>query len=125
MRWRPGGTPRVLPLLFDQHVRTQVQDGLRHRRPDLDLLRVQDIGLDQAPDSFLLERAAAMSRVVVSNDKKTLAGDACARIAQGLPMPGVIILLPRCTDAQAIDALEVYAAIGNAGDLEGRVVYVP
>ncbi len=40
-------------------------------------------------------------------------------------MPGVIILLPRCTDKQAIDALEVYAVGGDPGDLEGRVVYVP
>lgn len=115
----------MLPLLFDQHVRAQVQAGLRLRRTDLDLARVQDLGLDQAPDSVLLERAAALGRIVVSADKKTLAVEACARIAQGLPMPGVIILLPRCTDKQAIDALEVYAVGGDPGDLEGRVVYVP
>jgi predicted nuclease of predicted toxin-antitoxin system len=115
----------VLSLLFDQHVRAQVQKGLRLRRPGLDLVRVQDVGLDQAPDPLILERAAALGRVVISNDRRTLAVDALARVAQGLPMPRAIVLLPRCTDAQAIDALEVYAVAGNPGDLEGRVVYVP
>jgi predicted nuclease of predicted toxin-antitoxin system len=111
----------VLSLLFDP----QVQQGLRRRQAALDPLRVQDVGLDRAADRVILERGAAMGRVVVSADKKTLVEEAIARIAHGLPMPGVVVLLPRCTDAQAIDDLEVYAMAGNPGDLEGRMVYVP
>jgi predicted nuclease of predicted toxin-antitoxin system len=115
----------VLPLLFDQHLRQQIQDGLRLRCPNLDMVRVQDIGLDQATDSVILEKAATFGRIVISSDKKTLAVDAAVRIAQGLPMPGVIILLPRCTDAHAIDELAVYAVCGNPGDLEGQIQYIP
>jgi hypothetical protein len=40
-------------------------------------------------------------------------------------MPGVLVLLPRCTDAQAISQLETYTMCGNPGDLEGQINYIP
>jgi hypothetical protein len=74
----------MLPLLFDEHVPVQIVAGLQQRQPGLDLARVQDVGLGQTPDPVVLEKAAALGRVVVSCDKKTLAVDAWDRVAQGL-----------------------------------------
>jgi predicted nuclease of predicted toxin-antitoxin system len=70
----------MLSILFDAHVRSQVQDGLRLRQPALVMDRVQDIGLAEASDALILERAAEMGRVVVSADKKTLVPEAIKRI---------------------------------------------
>ncbi len=58
--------------------------------PDLDLVRARDIGMAQTPDSDILEWAANSGRIVLTHDIKTMVSEAWARVAAGLPMPGVL-----------------------------------
>ncbi len=115
----------MLPLLIDENIDDNIIDGLRRRQPSLDIVRVQDVGLRQTPDPLFLEWAAQAGRVVVSNDKKTLSRDAWDRVAQGLPMPGVALLLPRLTIGQAIDELELLATASEPVDVKDQVVFLP
>jgi predicted nuclease of predicted toxin-antitoxin system len=115
----------MLPLLTDEDVHGNIVAGLRRRQPLLDIVRVQDVGLRQLPDTVILEWAARTGRVVVSVDKKTLAVDAWDRVAHGLPMPGVIILRIILSIGRAIDELEVAAIAGTADDLRNQVIYLP
>ncbi len=115
----------MLRLLIDEDVHGDIVDGLRRRQPNLDLLRVQDVGLRNTPDPIILEWAAQQGRVVVSVDKKTLAVDAWSRVINGLPMPGVAILRILLTIGQAINELELIALIGNPDDFRDQVIYLP
>ena len=115
----------MLRLLTDEDVHGAIVDGLRLRQPAVDLVRVQEVGLRQTPDTAILEWAAQEGRVVVSVDKKTLAVDAWDRVARGLAMPGVAVLRTILTIGQAIDELELIALAGNSDDLRDQVVYLP
>jgi predicted nuclease of predicted toxin-antitoxin system len=115
----------MLRLLTDEDVHGDITSGLVRRQPTLDVLRVQDVGLRQAPDTAILEWAAQHGRVVVSVDKKTLTVAAWDRVAAGEPMPGVIILRTVLSIGQAIRELEVVALAGNADDLLSQVIYLP
>src|SRR5271166_6092645 len=99
----------MLRLLIDEDVHGDIVDGLRRRQPALDLVRVQDVGLDHTPDPIILEWAANQGRVVVSVDKKTLAVDAWDRVAGGMPMPGVAVLRRLLSIGQAVNELELIA----------------
>jgi predicted nuclease of predicted toxin-antitoxin system len=115
----------MLRLLIDEDVHGDIVDGLRRRQPGLDMVRVQDVGLQHTPDDVILDRAAQQGRVVVSVDKKTLAVDAWDRVTRGLPMPGVAILRIILTIGQAVNELELIALAGNADDFRDQVVYLP
>lgn len=115
----------MLRLLFDEDVHGDIVDGLRRRQPTLDLVRVHEVGLIHTPDRLILEWAAQNDRVVVSVDKKTLAGEAWDRVAHGLPMAGVAILRILLTIGQAINELELIAIVGNPEDLRDQVIYLP
>jgi len=115
----------MLRILSDEDVHGDIVDGLVRRRPELDLVRVQDSGLSSAPDPVILEWAAHQGRVVVSVDKKTLAVAAWDRVRRGLPMPGVAILRIVLTIGQAIDELEILALAGIPDDLQDQVIYLP
>src|SRR5712692_3183948 len=122
---RPRGTAAMLRVLIDEDVHGAIVDGLRPRQPALDLVRVQDVGLDHTPDPVILEWAAQHGRVVVSVDKKTLAVDAWDHVARGLPMAGVAILRTFLTIGKAIDELELIALAGTPEDFRDQVIYLP
>ena len=115
----------MLRLLTDEDVHGDIMKGLLRRQPTLDLLRVQDVGLRQSPDSIILDWAAQHDRVVVSVDKKTLAAAAWNRVVNGEPMPGVAILRTILSIGQAIDEVEVIALVGEPEDLRDQVIYLP
>jgi predicted nuclease of predicted toxin-antitoxin system len=115
----------MLRLLIDEDVHGDIVDGLRRRQPDLDLVRVQDVGLRHTADAIILEWAAQQGRVVVSVDKKTLAVDAWDRVARSLPKPGVAILRTLLTIGQAVKELEFIALAGNPEDFRDQVIYLP
>ena len=69
----------MLHLAADENFNGDIVRGLRRRDPDLDLIRVQDVGLSGADDDAILEWAANEGRVVVTHDISTLADYALLR----------------------------------------------
>jgi hypothetical protein len=78
----------MLRLASDENFNGAVVRGLFRRQPGLDLIRVQDVGLRQTPDSDILEWAANQGRVVLSHDVSTVPPVSYQRVADGKPMPG-------------------------------------
>jgi len=115
----------MLRLVTDEDFNGRIVRGVRRREPGLDLVRMQDVGLRTGPDEDLLEWAAKEGRIVISNDRQTLVGLAYARIAAGLPMPGVFILKPQVTVAQAIDAIVLMDDSSSQEDWKDRVEFFP
>ena len=81
-----------MKLLADENVDPEIIAHLRLHMPDVDFLRVRDVGLAQTPDQIILEWAANNGRIVVTHDKSTMRGLAEDRVRAGLPMPGLFVL---------------------------------
>jgi hypothetical protein len=76
----------MLRLLSDEDVPGEIIHALRQRQPDLDISRVQEVGLMHTDDSVILAWAAAQGRQVL-RDRNTMTAAAWERVNQGLPMP--------------------------------------
>lgn len=99
--------------------------GLLLRRPDLDLNRAQDVGLEEADDLTVLAWAAANNRIVLTHDRATMPDFAYARVVAGQPMPGVFIVPDRMAVRQAIGELLLIEACSEQAEWAGLVVYLP
>lgn len=80
----------MLILIADENFNNDIVRGMLRRKPDLDIVRVQDVGLSNEDDRIILEWAAKEGRVLVTHDVTTITNFAYERVRVGLPMPGVI-----------------------------------
>jgi Domain of unknown function (DUF5615) len=115
----------MLRLLSDQNFNNDIVRGLLLRRPELDLIRVQDVGLDEAEDPDVLAWAAQASRIVLTHDRSTFPDFAYERVSAAEPMPGVFVVNDRMPVGRAIDELLMVNDCSEQGEWEGRVLYLP
>jgi predicted nuclease of predicted toxin-antitoxin system len=62
----------MLPLSTDEDFNNRILRGLLRRMPDLDVTRVQDVGLSGSEDPDVLEWAAGEGRVLLTHDASTM-----------------------------------------------------
>jgi len=115
----------MVRLLSDENFNSDIVRGLLLRRPDLDLVRVQDVGLEEADDTDILAWAAENNRILLTHDRATMTGFAYARVTDGKPMPGVFVLDARLPIRKAIDELLLIAECSEQGEWAGLVLYLP
>ena len=115
----------MLRLLSDENFNGDIVRGLLLRRPDLDLVRVQDIGLEGADDPDVLARAAEDNRILLTHDRATMPDFAYARVVAGRPMPGVFVLNDRLPVRQAIEELLLGNLCSEQAEWAGIVLYLP
>lgn len=95
----------MLRLLADENFNGAIVRGLLLRRPGLDLVRVQGVGLSGAPDPDVLAWAGLNGRIVVTHDYRTMPDDVAERLRRGEPMPGLFVVNDDMPIRQAIDEL--------------------
>jgi hypothetical protein len=115
----------VLRFLADECFHGDLFRAITTRNPDLDAVRVQDVGLDGAPDQDVLEWAAAEGRLVLSHDVNTLVGQAHDRTRRGQPMPGLVEVSRALPIEKAAEDVLILAECSREGEWEGQVLYVP
>jgi hypothetical protein len=115
----------MLRLLADEKFNGDIVRGLLLRQPNLDLVRVQDVGLAGADDPDVLAWAAENGRIVLTHDRATLPDFAYARVAAGQEMAGVFVLNDRFPIGQAIEEILLMDACTEQAEWSGRTVYVP
>ena len=80
----------MLAFLADENFDGDIIAGVRRRCPEIDIVRVQDVGLTRAVDPVILAWAAEAGRLLLTHDVATVTRDAYERTGAGLPMPGVV-----------------------------------
>ena len=115
----------MIAFAADEDLDNHIVRGLRHHRPDIDIVRVQDSEASGASDEDVLDWAARSNRVLLSHDASTMTAAAYARIARGDPMPGVIIVPQSLSLANALDDLLLIAQCSVASDWENQVRFLP
>jgi hypothetical protein len=106
-------------LAADENLNSNIVRGLLRRRPDLDIVRIQDVGLSGADDRTVLEWAAGDGRILLTHDVTTLTRHAYDRVRVGQPMPGVFEVSRRVPIGQAIEDVLLLAEYSRDGEWEG------
>jgi hypothetical protein len=115
----------MLALAADENFNNDVVRGLLRRRPDLDVVRVQDAGLSDADDPTILAWAAREMRLLLTHDVSTMTHYAYERVRAGEPMPGVFEVKRRIPIGLAIEDILFLAECSLEGEWEGQVRYLP
>ena len=114
----------MLRFIADEGFRRSIVTGLRRRRPSINLMLAQDVGLINTPDPDILEWAGRENRIVLTHDKSAMTADANARLLAGLPMPGVAVVHWETPAGIAIERLLEMIGASIEGDWENQIRYV-
>ncbi|HKP51271.1 MAG TPA: DUF5615 family PIN-like protein [Chloroflexia bacterium] len=112
-------------LLADEDVDGNVLHGLLLRKPDLDIIRVQDVGLSGKDDRDILEWAAQQRRVLLTYDKRTVINHVKERIRVGRAVPGVIMVKRRPAIGLTIEHILLMLEASLPEEWENQIRYVP
>ena len=115
----------MLRLLADENLNNDIVRGLMRRKPDLDLVRVQDVGLSGADDPAVLDWAAQRGRVLLTHDVSTITRYAYERVQSGRPMPGVFEVSRSVSIGTAIEEILLLVEYSLEGEWEGQIRYLP
>jgi predicted nuclease of predicted toxin-antitoxin system len=115
----------MLSFASDENFNNDIVRGLLRRKPDLDIVRVQDVGLSNIDDPTILEWAAREERILLTHDITTMAHYAYERVKAGKPMPGVIKVADDLPIGQAVEDILLLAELSREKEWEGIVIYLP
>ena len=115
----------MLAFLADENFDGDIIAGVRRRSPEIDIVRVQDVGLTRADDPTILAWAADAGRLLLTHDVATVTHEAYERTGAGLPMPGVVEVPWRLPVGRAIDEIRLLAECSDESEWEGQVIYLP
>lgn len=115
----------MLKLLADENFDNNIVRGLRRRNSNIDIVRVQDVGLSGEDDPTVLQWAAQENRVLLTHDVATITRYAYERLAQDLPMSGVIEVGVDAPIGRVIEDILIIWECSLEGELEGQIQYLP
>jgi len=115
----------MLRLATDENFNNDILRGLIRRNADLDIVRIQDVGLSGKDDPTVLEWAAQENRVLLTHDVSTITGYAYQRVREGKPMPGVFEIGRGVSIGKAIEDILLLAEYSLEGEWKGQIRYLP
>lgn len=115
----------MLRFLADEDFNGLIVLGLRRARPEVDILRVQAIGLMTVHDTVILDRSARDRRVLLTHDVTTMTRYAYDRVREGAAMSGVLAVHQRAAVRGVIENLLLVVDCLVDDELEGQVRFIP
>jgi predicted nuclease of predicted toxin-antitoxin system len=99
-----------MKFVTDENISRQLVNALRRHIPHIDVVRIQDVGLQSASDEVILDWAQREDRIVITQDRATIPPLVKQNLAEDLPVPKVLIIRRH---AQVRDVLEMIEIILN------------
>lgn len=115
----------MVRFLADENFNNQIVRGILRQSPNIDIVRIQDMGLSGADDPTVLAWAAQEERIVLTHDVATMITFAYDRIQAGLSMPGLFEVSRRVPIGLAIEEVILIAECSLDGEWEGQVRFLP
>jgi Domain of unknown function (DUF5615) len=112
----------MLLLIADENFNNAIVRGLLRIKPDLDILRIQDVGLFSADDPTVLEWAAQEDRILLTHDVTTVTKYAYERVTMGKYMPGAIEINRSVPLGVAINDILLITETFQSGELQGQII---
>jgi predicted nuclease of predicted toxin-antitoxin system len=116
----------MIRLLADENFDHDIVRGVLRRRPELDLVRAQAVGLSTTPDPEILAWAARERRVVLSHDINTMTSFAIKRVTHSEPMAGLFIVHQEgAALSKIIDDILLLDDCSETDEWVGQIQYLP
>jgi hypothetical protein len=115
----------MIRFIADEDFDGRIVRGLFARKKDLNLVRVQDVGLLGASDEKLLEWATDNDRIVLTHDNRTMPSHVADRLNSGLSIPGVFIIDDLAPIGACIEELLIVDGGSAADEWKDVVFYIP
>ncbi len=115
----------MIKFLADENFNNQIVRGVLRQNPNIDIVRVQDVGLKGADDPDVLSWAAQEKRIVLTHDVATMITFAYERLQAGLPMLGLFEVKRRVPVGLVIEEIILIAECSLEGEWEGQVRFLP
>ena len=115
----------MLRLASDADFNGDILRGLFQRRPDLNLIRVQDAGLRTADDETILEWAAVGGRILLTHDRTTMSNFVYEQVRAGRSMSGVFVIRNKPPLGLMIDEILLLALCSSQDEWKDRVEFLP
>ncbi|MEY3557289.1 MAG: hypothetical protein EWV49_06215 [Microcystis aeruginosa Ma_QC_Ch_20071001_S25] len=115
----------MIRFLADENFNHQIVRGILRQNSQIDVVRVQDVGLSGVDDPAVLAWAAQEGRIVLTHDVATMTTFAYERLESGLFMPGLFEVSRRVPVGLAIEEILLIAECSLEGEWEGQVRFLP
>jgi hypothetical protein len=115
----------MIRFLADEDFNGRIVRGLFLRRRDLDLVRVQDVGLQSADDAVVPQWTDEHSRILLTHDLRTLPNHVRNRLAAGLHVPGVLVVDDLAPIGACLEDIELVIECSEESEWQDRIVYLP
>ena len=115
----------MLRLVSDENFNNNIVRGLLRQKWDVDLVRVQDVGLSGADDRTILEWAAGQNRILLTHDVSTITKYAYERIETGQAMPGVFEVRRTAPIGPVIEDIVLLVECSLDQEWAGQIIYLP
>lgn len=115
----------MLNLAADENLTNDIVRGLLRKNPEIDIIRIQEVGLLGANDPQVLAWAAAEGRILVTHDHRTIPRYAKQRIEAGQSLPGVFIVPQSLSIGQAIEDLLLLCECTSSAEWVDIILYLP
>jgi len=115
----------MLPLAADENFNNNIIRGLLLRKPDVDIIRIQDGGLSGEDDPIILEWTAKNNRILITHDVESIPEFASERIKSGLAMPGVFIVSQEIPLGRVINDLLILIECSTKDEWVNQIFYLP
>ena len=112
-------------LLADEDLDNDILRGVLRQLPNLDMVRVQDVGLSGENDPAVLAWAAEQARIVLTHDVSTMTSHAIARMDAGLPMPGLFAIQQSAPLGRVIGDIVLVAECSDDSEWGSQIHYLP
>ena len=111
--------------VFDEDFNNDIVRSLFRRKPSLDAVRVQDVGLSGADDPVILEWAAQHKRILLTHDAATMTKHTYDRLRQGQPVAGVFEVSQALAILPVVEDILLLEEGSREGEWEGQIHYLP
>jgi hypothetical protein len=115
----------MIRLAADENFNNNILRGLLRRKTDVDIIRIQDVGLSGEDNPTILEWTARNKRRLITHDAESVPHFAYELVKSGISMHGVFIVSQDIPMRSAIEDLLLLIECSEEGEWAGRVLYLP
>ena len=115
----------MLRLAADENFNNDIVRGLLRRKPELDIVCIQDAGLTGVDDPTILEWTAQEKRILLTHDVTTITRYAYERVDAGQNMPGVFEVSRSLPIGKVIEDILLLAEYSLENEWVNQVRYLP
>ncbi|HMN89558.1 MAG TPA: DUF5615 family PIN-like protein [Saprospiraceae bacterium] len=112
-------------FLADENLNNHIYRSLLLQRQDLDIVRVQDVGLYGKSDSEVLTWALLENRILITHDVRTIPALALEWLDDNRTIPGILLAEQSAPIGQIIADLLLIMDASEQSEWDGQIHYLP